>query len=909
MKYDVYLLNYNNYYNRQVKKLNTIADYISSANGYFLNEAVQNINVAFGDGLNTEIIINQSYVTKQPDYVIIEERDHEAGVEGKFSRWFIVDSNLTRGNQYHFTIKRDICADFYDLMMNSTYFLERGYVKNTSDLIFNDEGQRYDQVKTSQQKLTDETYGPWIVGYIPRKSSVDENTPGVLSSAKTIKTTAFGLADNYVNGIENWSWYQYVASNPNHIYLKGLNSVTSCPYFLNVEFPIYETNGSANNKRILNLAINLQDKTATTIDNKNYIWPISSTSNIATGIYLRDLNSQTDTYFSNTVIPSYGTGLKVQAPYYNAFLPQYNAMLNAVLNELNSQTTRYNNMMSQIISEVGLQDSQVNDLINNVSGTTIKDTATGKVYSIGINQHYTNIDIEPSSGSLFNNLTEFISWVPGTTIPSLGSSATYYDSTKTINNRTKYVAKVRVYICTYTINLTEELPVSAVIPSDDTESGGNITVHRNHLKDAPYDMFAIPFTNQLYIKNTGLNLYPNPGAGLAIATEMANTLGDQEVYDIQIVPYCPVRQYLQSNNSFDITAAGQAGTVGNMYVTPIVSNNTPINYIFWCSESTCPDIPLLNPDNNFAPYSIRVNNYKESTNLDMWRLCSPNFASIFEFNAAKNKGVEMFYMSFTYKPYNPYIRIRPKFKGLYGIYSKDARGLILQGDFSVPILSSTWADYELQNKNYLNTFNREIDSLELQQDVERQNQLAKTLVGVGTGAAAGATAGAIAGSVIPVIGTAVGAIVGGAVGAVGSAITGGIDYANSERLRNDALDKAQDLFNYSMENVKAIPSTIRNVGCLTTDNNMIPLLEYYTASPAQVEVFRNKMKYYGMSVNSIVEGLVNYVDVQNEYFNHQTFVKGSLLRLAWPDGISEESDNHFAKTLSEEVSKGLYIIT
>ena len=50
-------------------------------------------------------------------------------------------------------------------------------------------------------------------------------------------------------------------------------------------------------------------------------------------------------------------------------------------------------------------------------------------------------------------------------------------------------------------------------------------------------------------------------------------------------------------------------------------------------------------------------------------------------------------------------------------------------------------------------------------------------------------------------------------------------------------------------------------------------------------------------------GTNNYVDLENEYFDHQTFVKGSLLRLAWPDGISEESDNHFAKTLSEEVSK------
>lgn len=164
MKYNIYLLNYNNYYNRQVKKLDTITDYLNG--GYQLNTTVENVNVSLGDGLSTEIIVNQSYISNQPDYVLLEERDTNPSV---FSRWFIIDSDLTRGGQYHFTLKRDICADFYDLMMNSEYFIERGYVLPSDDLIFNDEGQRYNQIKKYQIPLYDDTNSAWIVGYLDKK--------------------------------------------------------------------------------------------------------------------------------------------------------------------------------------------------------------------------------------------------------------------------------------------------------------------------------------------------------------------------------------------------------------------------------------------------------------------------------------------------------------------------------------------------------------------------------------------------------------------------------------------------------------------------------------------------------------------------------------------------------------------
>ena len=67
----------------------------------------------------------------------------------------------------------------------------------------------------------------------------------------------------------------------------------------------------------------------------------------------------------------------------------------------------------------------------------------------------------------------------------------------------------------------------------------------------------------------------------------------------------------------------------------------------------------------------------------MYRLCSPNWASSFEFSPIKNNGVSYFNIYCTFKPYQPYIRIAPGFRNLYGADYNDARGLILGGDYSI----------------------------------------------------------------------------------------------------------------------------------------------------------------------------------------------------------------------------------
>ena len=885
LKYNVYLLNYNNYYNRQVKKLNTIQDYING--GYQLNTTVENINVAFGDGLTSELIINQSFVNKQPDYVIIEERDHASGEEGNFSRWFIIDSELTRGGQYHFSIKRDICADFYDLMMNSTYFVERGYVSNSNDLIFNNENSSYSQIKQYQTPLYDETGVPWIVGYMAR------NAAGGTSSKK-ISTTAYtGQYWDHcpTGGLSNWEFWDYCRLNPNYISLYGDDPENA--YRFLVKIPVETTDGW-NNKTYDQIYLNFSasQKMATNIDIPTRIY--SDISIPSTGYGTRSITqSLYESYKSD-----YGWYNLTTVGYRTYLTPLYNSLINSTINNMNNNALAYSQMISAFRSLYN-PDNQIVREVEGLNGQTIKDETTGKIYRIALDDRVVNLT--PSETTITNNspnlrtrikflldLNESGNW---------GITNNYH--TDPAGTYPEWQIEIDLYIRSIQINLVEIGNVATWLPGDDNGS----TISRQHTADASFDMFAIPY-GELQVKYGNDTITCNKELALSMACAFSEGLGSK-LYDLQIVPYCPVRQYIKDNGDnyiFDITGEDLSANSGVKRVKKIVfspgdtetTNDIAVGFVFYCDGSVQNRIPLQNK--NKEAYNIEITDYKKSYNLDMYRLSSPNFAASFEFSPAQNGGVSRFMTSFTYKPYTPYIRVWPEWGRMFGTAdnNQDGRGLILQGDFSVPAMLNKWEEYEIQNKNYLNSFNREIASMKTQFNVDKEKELWQSVGGVFNGTAQGGFAGAKVGGVY-------GAIAGAAVGAGTSIFGASRDIKLNNKLRNDALDKAKTLFDYSIDNIKALPNTIRNIGCLTNDNLLVPVIEYYTASSDEIEAFEYKMQYYGMSVKKVGR-LIEYVNPLGE-----TFIQATLLRLLPPEGVIEESDNHFAEELSDEIQKGIYI--
>lgn len=420
------------------------------------------------------------------------------------------------------------------------------------------------------------------------------------------------------------------------------------------------------------------------------------------------------------------------------------------------------------------------------------------------------------------------------------------------------------------------------------------STHKN-LQDAPYRMFAIPYpsvSNVTEVQVNGIEI--NSELSLNWAIQLAADLGSK-LYDIQILPYFPgdssVTQafdYItRTYKTYTIYNNTGSDTVDFMYLKD--SNSVNKNICFFFEKSTFLKNPL-----NISYFSeddfIYYGKYKESNELTLYRLCSPNYSSCFEFSPAKNGGNYRHYIVYcTYKPYQPFIYVAPLFSELYGKDYKDNRGLILSGDFSLPIISSAWTQYQLNNKNYLLAFDRQIESLELNQSWAYKQSVANAITGTIKGGAMGGTTGAMAGGPW-------GAVAGAIIGTATSGVGGALDLKMQRELNRDAKELAIDNFRMNLQNIQAIPNTLNKVSSLVATSKIFPFVEFYCCTDKEIEAFENKIKYNGMTINRIgyIKDFLNPGDT--------TFVKAKLIR---NESIACSSDELLE--ISNELNKGVYI--
>lgn len=292
----------------------------------------------------------------------------------------------------------------------------------------------------------------------------------------------------------------------------------------------------------------------------------------------------------------------------------------------------------------------------------------------------------------------------------------------------------------------------------------------------------------------------------------------------------------------------------------------------------------------------RPEDVKIKNECDMYRLSSPNFMSMYDFKKTKlRNGLLSFNIDCTYKPFTPYIKLNPNYdNSLYAIQDfNDSMGLILSGDFSIPMLSDAWVNYELQNRNYQAIFNRQIQNLDVNQQIAKEQQQFQGLVGAITapltGGLAGAATGAKAGPY--------GAIAGAAVGLVGGAALGGVGYAKDmewlQQQQTEARSFAVDQFQYQLGNVQALNPTVTKSTPLTYNNKVWPILEYYSCTEEEKDLLKNKIKYDGMTIMA--------VNTLRAFTSQGTRLKGKMIRL---NNLND--DSHIAQAIYEEVDKGFY---
>ena len=446
--------------------------------------------------------------------------------------------------------------------------------------------------------------------------------------------------------------------------------------------------------------------------------------------------------------------------------------------------------------------------------------------------------------------------------------------------------RIEIKYINYRIKLDELTDVETTVDFANYNGTGTI--------DSPlYDIIAMPYGDltTFVAWEVSTELTATADRSLKIMNSLATQLGGTNGYvlDLQVLPYCPVPDVLNDyyeeegkiailedvTDKLAIYASNLSGATDAILVCPNA------NITFDISKS------ISITDSSDVPDTYKV---KYLNDCVLFRLCSPNYNGLFEFNLAKNGGkVDKFNVDMTMKPFNPYIHVNPNFNFLYGYDFNDIRGLVCNGDFSLGIINDAWVQYEIQNKNYQAIFDRQIQNLDVNNSINRQEAIFQTVAGTAQGAATGAGAGFMAGGGW---GAAAGAVIG-----AGASLGGGImDIMNLESRQKEARSYAIDNYNLQLGNVRALPVSITKTSALTANNKLFPFVEIYECTDEEKEAYYNKLRYDGMTVGKI-DVLENYIqEGESNYF------KGQLIRC---DG--DRVDNHILEEIGRELMKGVYL--
>ena len=844
------LQGFNNYYNRVVKKFDTLSDYLqwTTDNGK-LYATLPQINFNPNDGVDTTQVINWSY-SWNPDYVVIDDGF------GNITRWFIVESNRLRGSQFQLQLRRDLLVDYYDTILDAPCFIEKATLKPSDPFIYNNEGMTFNQIKQPEIQLRDRSNCAWIVGYydynyIPSKdgdpSVGTEGSSPVAGQlyAEYVDELAYQVAVQ--SSFQNWKFYPYISGLANILY--GTDYIQTWSLPASYGGPWYEAYLSA------------KDYTTNIVSSDN-----SSTVEKFIGRILH-LNS------SEISVSGYNTRSKnideniIKSAYDNYGWDNLNNILKNFFPYITKN--EYEELLSYNNKVVKFTDSNGNVEFYKITLQDILDT-TNSTFTSG-NYAYKSFKASGRLNTALNNIQK--------------NAGYYYNN---INNNDKYYVRVQYQSTKINAQKLTYGTYSTKFPSASYK-----------LTDAPYGMFCIPCPNpgeNVIIKNTGGSNANGITIDRDISLRMAQELGNKYagagvIYDLQILPYCAVQQIF-TINGLDLNNNPKLFTPINRTEKGIT---TVSGYILFASFSSFTlDIPLTN--------SITIKDRKIESQTDMYRLVSPNYNGQFEFNAAKNGGIERINVDCTYKPYNPYIHLNPDFGELYGSDYNDARGLICGGDFSLTLINNAWETYQIQNKNYQNIFDRDIQNMEINQKIQRQREVFAGITGVAGGGIAGGISGAKSGPI--------GAIAGAIGGAATAAIGAGLNYNWNETLRNEAIDYKRDQFGYNLGNIQALPQSITKTTAFTYNNKVFPILEYYTCKNEEKIALANKVAYNGMTVMRIgtIGEFINNdwsYTINGETIKSKNYIKGQIIRL---EDVNCD-DFHVANEIANEVFKGAFYET
>ena len=819
---NLYFLQYNNYFNRQTKPHKTTTSWFLP---YQIGSTVGVQLFNYGDGVDTTQVVNTTGWTNEnrvPDYCVVEDQ-----TDGSRQYWYVTEWKYLRKGQYEATLKRDVLSENYDIITTAPMLIKKGTVASSNDpAMFNSEGQAYNQIKSDEIPLYDATGCPWIVGYVPLNA---------FEADKEISKNIYVEPSFTYNTLEDFrSDFPYDAdmSQNDRVIIRRYDRYPIYNIRANIRYSISgavcAANVSFNSVGVLTYDINATKERVNIIS-----WDVYG------GVGVNGFYSEKGTTLSD----SFSTFRSDKG--YTMTTTEASKLVRDIVNSYTSATLR-----------------QIDNSIYNVYPQNEAADATLKSIL------YKSVKIGTKTYTIFpsNKLIWKERVVPAATFQLLSTNLKD-NILVNKNNNNSYIVTLKYYEAGYKL-VESTQTIKTTMPSK----------HKIiQLRKDPYAMFCIPY-GEVKLRKDGVDQLTTVKDAALIATGISTSAGDKTVLDVQLLPYCPIREIVVDDEKgvvdySPLTRAAQVQDIKN-------EADVVISKMFWCT------------DNSFSfqiPLHIEVDDYKIENETTTYRLCSPNYNGLFEFNLAKNGGLDWIEVNCSYKPQTPYIQLNPNFKKLYGQNAtsglsagdyNDQRGLTCGGDFSLPSVSDAWANYQLNNKNYQNIFDREIQSMEMSNKYQRVSDWMNL-------AASAAKTGIAIGSLShPVVGVVAAGI---------NLATGIASNIMSDKLRDEQISLKKDLFNYNLQNIQALPQSVSKTAAFNINSKYVPFLEKYTCTEEEKNALRDKLKWQGMTV-------MRTGQIQDYVWADDTYIEAMPLRLT---GLSE--DTHTAQAIAQELNMGTYI--
>ena len=888
-QYYCFLERFNNYFNRKIIKFDSLGDYKNASKDFFIPEDANGAMLPFdfnpNDNVMTEIIAND--VPFDADYFLLLDAD-----ENIVSRWFILEQKRNRQGQWLYTLRRDVISDHIDTLYDAPIFVQKGMLPEDDPMILNSEGMSFNQVKKNEYLLQDKSKSAWIACYLA-KSLIASNVPVTVpvDEDPTDYVTLTDIANDL--GISEAVLASNINLTPsdNNI-LKLTQSITLRFLVQGMGFQDWYIENYSSDMSVFNSGSTSSQSpflSSYLFGGIFYpsVWRSSFTSHSAS------LLAQMQSILNRNYYLEYNTAYQIIDSYRDKYILYLGRFYKIGITNSGSTLTQ-NTFVAGNNSAWAQACYDAYNNYNSTSGTIqLNSNEIGiKITLTDVSELNKNYDVDISSGRRVCNNQEFdLVLIPASDIYLQYSGGTIIQAGDLAQKIASALA-IKEGTNIYDVQLLPYCPLPDLITSDNLLNIENLT------ENTDFD----------YINKTG------GGSGkleIVVGPESTITVvGNHVTYRETIGGHYGIPTGCTFSFS-DISSESILGTISNVQVSQddedIVIEFDATADVFddeWnvnCTLewTTAGDIVvgavLYASSASFTTqidFSLTLqDSMKIDSNCDFYRIVSPNYQGSFEFNVAKNGGsVDFFSVYCTYKPYTPFIKVTPNLNYVYGNDYNDNRGLICGGDFSLPRASSAWQQYQLENKNYQNIFNREIQNLDFMQSIEMRNQLISGGVGIFTDTAKGAGAGAY-------VGGGAGAIIGGMAGAFTSAIGYGVDVDTLARTQRETRQLAIDKFNYQLGNIKALPYTLTKVGAFDISSKIFPILEYYTCTDKEKEALKNKIKYESMTVMRIGT-LREFMNFNGEI----NYFKGELIR---NDKIAD--DPHTLNAIYEEFLKGVYI--